>query len=229
MSGFAVEGEGSDQVLVPGSHANINHAGLPGVPAAEAFTAGVHAGTDHSAIAGVGEDNPVQVSPAERTAGVEGTLRSFSPFDIAAMAAIHGETDAVTDSVTLTPGAGVDISRTIPGGTLSIDNESLTFELFGRETGSGADTVTVTFGGSTIMTLPIANNSEAFYIRGTIIRTGATTQLIYVDGLQVDAGAVPVVTRTVGAETLASPITLTAADASNNVTFDALLVRKWAA
>jgi hypothetical protein len=44
------------------NHTTLNHAGIPGVPAAEAFTAGVHAVTDHTAITGAGGGRPVATS-----------------------------------------------------------------------------------------------------------------------------------------------------------------------
>ena len=101
MSGFATSGEGSDQVVTNTGHDNIDHTAAPlnllSGSAHDAIdhesaplsllAAATHAALDHSSIPGV---NPTQVSPAERTAGTEALLRSFSPFDIATMAGIHG-------------------------------------------------------------------------------------------------------------------------------------------
>lgn len=73
MTGFVTAGEGSENVVVPGTHDAIDHTGAPlnlldetahdvldhtgltGVPAAEAFTSGVHSVTNHTGIAGVGD------------------------------------------------------------------------------------------------------------------------------------------------------------------------------
>lgn len=106
MSGFAVNGETSDNVLVPSTHEGIDHTAAPlnllNVAAHDGIdhtllsnpllSVANHASLDHAALPGtnVGEDNFTQVTPAERTAGSSGVLRSFSPLDVATMAGIHG-------------------------------------------------------------------------------------------------------------------------------------------
>lgn len=42
-----------NNTLDTGTHATLNHAGIPGVPAAEVFTSPVHAATDHTGLPGV--------------------------------------------------------------------------------------------------------------------------------------------------------------------------------
>jgi hypothetical protein len=73
MTGFVTGGEGSEGVLNSttheavdhtvgplslldsAAHALVSHIGLPGVPAAEAFTSGAHSATNHTGISGVGD------------------------------------------------------------------------------------------------------------------------------------------------------------------------------
>lgn len=84
--------QGVDHTIAPFNllnstlHNSIDHTTAP----LSLLSQAAHLALDHSAIPGVGEDNPTQVSPAERTAGTETALRSYSPFDIADMAATHG-------------------------------------------------------------------------------------------------------------------------------------------
>ena len=186
-----------------------------------------HSTLDHSTVTGVGEDNPTQVSGGERTAGSEAALRSFSPLDVATMAALHGAPDdGVTESVTNAPGAGTNISRTIPGSTLDTNNASLAFEVWGIESSVG-DTVTVTLGSTPIFTMPITNSSTPFVIRGTILRTGASLAISCVFGYQQTVTS-PKVQRTDSIpEDLTTALNLTVAQ-TGSCTFDALIIRKWA-
>jgi hypothetical protein len=106
MTEFVTAGEGSEDVLVPASHEAVDHTAGPlslldatahdavdhtslSVPL---MSTADHSTLDHGAIpaTNVGEDNPGQVSPAERTLGTEGNLRSFSPFDVSTMVGVHG-------------------------------------------------------------------------------------------------------------------------------------------
>jgi len=123
MTGFVTEGDGSDQVLVPSSHEGIDHTAGP----LSLLDAAAHDAIDHAALTtplmsvaahntldhgaipatNVGEDNPVQVSPAERTAGTEGAERSFSPFDVATMVTVHS-----TVSIVLSFGANLIVAAT---------------------------------------------------------------------------------------------------------------------
>ena len=103
MTGFATAGEGSENVLVPSTHDALDHTVGPlslldatahdtvdhAALTTPLMTVAAHNVLDHTTEAGTNV-NPAQVSPGERTAGSEGTLRSFSPFDVATMADIHG-------------------------------------------------------------------------------------------------------------------------------------------
>ena len=86
--------------LTIATHATTDHTGIMGVGD---LTIAAHAATDHTGIMGVGEDNPAQVSPAERTAGSESALRSFAPVDVATMAGIHGSSSGVVQVIFQTP------------------------------------------------------------------------------------------------------------------------------
>ena len=132
--------------------------------------------------------------------------------------------DARTESVTNAPGAGVDITRSIPANTLGVDNESLTFEIWGSS--SGADTITLVFGATTLINA-VAVGTDDVIIRGTILRLGAASQTISVTLITSSGGSTTVVAA--ASEDLTSVLALTASDGSNNVTYDALIIRKWAA
>ncbi len=105
MSGFAVSGEESDQVLVPSSHSTINHTGIPGVPAAETFTSGVHASTDHTGITGVNN--------------FDSTLHALTDHSV-----IPGANG----------GLAVGTSTTVPANTLTADGHMLMISLRGTGT-----------------------------------------------------------------------------------------------
>lgn len=83
--------QGIDHTIAPfnllnaAAHQSIDHTAVP----FSLLNAAGHSAIDHTGITGVGDSNPTQVSPAERTAGTEVTLRSFSPLDVATMAGIH--------------------------------------------------------------------------------------------------------------------------------------------
>lgn len=86
--------QGIDHTIAPFNlldatqHNSIDHTTAP----LSLMSIAAHNALDHQTIpaTNVGEDNPSQVTPAERTAGTEVNLRSFSPFDVATMAGIHG-------------------------------------------------------------------------------------------------------------------------------------------
>ncbi|MGA0270488.1 MAG: hypothetical protein ACO3ME_09345 [Ilumatobacteraceae bacterium] len=135
---------------------------------------------------------------------------------------------AETESVATSPGTGINISRVISGGTLAADNESLTFELWGRNTvGGSGDVLTITWGALTIATYSVDSSFDEFMVRGTILRTGASAQLIWADGQGGLLGSPW--GRFVGAEDLTLDVTITASDGSNRLAFDALIIRKWSA
>lgn len=137
--------------------------------------------------------------------------------------------DAETESVTNAPGTGSNISRVIPGNTLDANNQSLEFVLWGRNSsGGGSDTLTVELGGQTILTALVNPSFENFCVRGTILRTGSSSQLViatYVPGASGSSFSV----RSPLSLGMSSPITLQARDNSDFLTFDAMIVRKWAA
>ena len=129
--------------------------------------------------------------------------------------------DAETESVTV--GTGLSQTRAIPGGTLAVNNERLEFEAWGR-TGGGNGDISVTFGGQTIYPILNTTDSSDWFVTGTIIRTGATSQEIFVRG---GRDAVPQTKRTVGTSTLANANSLVVTTTSGDVF--ALVVSKWAA
>lgn len=69
--------------------------------------------------------------------------------------------------------SGTSLLRTIPGGTLSEAQQVLRWEVWGSAGGAGC-TVTVTFGGVEILTFGVSA-SQAFYAKGELIRTGASS------------------------------------------------------
>lgn len=85
--------EGIDHTVAPlnlldePAHDALDHTGVPGV---NDFDSAMHSATNHAGILGVGENNPLQVTGPERTAGTETALRSYSPLDVATMAGVHG-------------------------------------------------------------------------------------------------------------------------------------------
>lgn len=124
MSGFVTEGVGSDQVLVPTSHEQVDHTAGP----LSLLDATVHEGIDHTAGAlalmsiaahnsldhtteSGTNVNPAQVSPAERTAGSEGNLRSFAPFDVTTMIIVHAPISVVVSFGANLVVSGTDFAR----------------------------------------------------------------------------------------------------------------------
>lgn len=150
------------------------------------------------------------------------TSTEHSSLDHSSIPGVGG--GAETESVTSGSGLGNNISRTIPGGTLSADNESLDFKIIGR-TNSG-DNITVTFASLQVLSDSLGS-SISFEINGTILRTGPNSQIVTARVSQ--SGGVGGVDRTVTSGDMSTALTLVASDSSNQVTFDALIVRKWAA
>jgi hypothetical protein len=162
-------------------------ANYSGIPAAEAFTSGVHASTDHTGITGV--------------------------------------SDGETESVTL--GSTTSISRTIPGGTLAVDNESLEFEIWGTCISTG--TISFTLDATPILSLT-TEASYHFGVRGTIIRTGAATQVVTAVGGSGSSGFTKTIRLNSSlTKTLSNPLDLVGAQSVGNHTFLGMTIRKWAA
>lgn len=198
-----------DNFQTADEHNAVDHTGLTGVPAPEAFTSAVHDAVDHTGFTGVNSFDST-AHDAVNHAGLTG---------------VDGQTAGTTGPQATSD----DITYLIPGNTLAVDNESLEFTIWGRNTSGGSgDTITVTFGATTILSLTVHSSFDEFVIRGTIFRTGAATQVIIASGLAEQTSA-QVVTRTAASETLSGALALTAADTSNNIAFDALVIRKWSA
>ena len=136
---------------------------------------------------------------------------------------------AETESVTNSPGLGNNISRLIPANTLSTNNESLTWELWGIA--SGADTIDITLGGLTLVPANATDVGEQFIFRGTILRTGPTASQCVTTYTPDGTGSVNLALTRVSTPAVdwATNLTLLAFDASNQVTFTALIIRKWSA
>ena len=241
MSGFATSGEGSDQVVTNTGHGAIDHTAPPfsllngtahnsvdhTAPPFSLLSTSAHSSLNHSAIPGI---NPAQVSPTERTAGSEGTLRAFSPFDVATMAGIHSQSEAQTESVA-TGGVGTSLSRVIPGATLAVDDESLEFLTWGRNTGGASIAVDITFGAANILSFN-ADSGEEFLAKGTIIRSGATAQIAVSHSVGDPSGADvgQVVNVATAAETLSGVVSLTVTGSgAGTPVIEGLIVRKWSA
>jgi hypothetical protein len=186
-----------------------------------------HDTRDHS---GVTNTNPAQVSGPERTAGTEATLRSFSPLDVATMAGIHSPANGESVGVATGMGLGVDAVVAIPGGTLAADDDYLVFEVWGVDTGAAGDTVAIALGATTIGNLGTGggvDQGEEFYIRGTILRTGASAQIAISIMSSGPTTGERECSRGTATEDLSTALNLTASDGANGITFDALIVRKW--
>ena len=173
---------GSDdaRIVTPLKLANFS-----GIPAAEAFTSGVHASTDHAGITGV----PSSVG------------------------------------VATAPGIGVDAVVAIPGGTLAADDDYLVYEAWGT---SGVDTITISLGASPIGTTAQLDGGP-FYVRGLILRTGASAQVAITFASSGPNTGERNTSRIGAAEDLSTALNLTLSDGVGAVTFDALIVRKWTA
>jgi len=128
--------------------------------------------------------------------------------------------DAETESVTV--GTGLSQTRSVPGGTLGVDNERLEFTAWGVVSGAGGD-VSVSFGAQTIITGVTVGASGSWRVSGTIVRTGASSQEIIAEGVGGSGG----ITRTVGTSTLAVANNLVATSTTGDVF--ALVVSKWKA
>jgi len=136
--------------------------------------------------------------------------------------AADGETESVTT------GAGVSISRVVPGGTLAVDGESLEFEVWGVGA-TDASTVTVAFAGGTILTLTGNFSSASFWIRGVLVRTGATTAEFVVTSNQEQNGTEAQVVSTGGPSwTWANALTLLISATGTSPVLRGLVIRKWA-
>jgi len=87
-----------NSALNPTSHSALNHAGLPGIPAAEAFTSGVHATTSHTGLPGIPAPESFTSSAHDLT---DHTLAPFNLLDADAHALInHTGIDGVGGSET---------------------------------------------------------------------------------------------------------------------------------
>lgn len=223
-----------DAALNTTTHAAINHTGLPGIPAAEAFTSAAHDGVDHTAgpfnLLDATNHNAIDHTagplnlldePAHDALDHTG-LTGINSFDAAAHSAVDhtGLTgipvvDGETESVA-TQASGLTISRVIPGGTLAVDGESLEFTIWASTT-SGS--TSVSWGGQVIHS---DSTTGDIVIRGTIIRTGASAQEVFADFTAPSLGS-----RLAGTQTLASNVTLSASVASG--VLRAIVVRKWGA
>lgn len=78
-------------------------------------------------------------------------------------------------------GAGADdlISYTVPASTLAANKESIEWKAFGTFGATTTATITCNYGGTTLVTLSSASaiNNDSWEASGTIIRTGAATQV----------------------------------------------------
>jgi len=149
-------------------------------------------------------------------------VSSHALIDHTGVLGVGSPDDAATESVTL--GSGTSISRVVPGGTLAVNNESLDFEIWGAETGGVSHTnVTLMWGATLLFNLPAISANGIFVIRGSIVRTGPTTQRWFFRNL-VGAGA-----RNgtgTAAETLSAASTLSATATPGTPVLSALIIRK---
>jgi hypothetical protein len=142
---------------------------------------------------------------------------------------ITGVGATATESVTL--GTANSITRAVPGGTLALNNESLEFEIWGFETGVNQITITVTWGATTLVA-PLMISNAHFVLRGSIIRTGAATQIFSATSLhgQLAGAASGAVGTGTAAETLSGPVSLTAVGSGGGVAnIQGMTIRKWSA
>jgi len=138
-------------------------------------------------------------------------------------AAADGETESVTT------GAGASINRVVPGGTLAVDGESMEFEVWGT-TASDGSVVTVDFAGGTILTLTGISTTAPFWIRGVLVRTGATTAEFVVNSNQIQTGTGNQFVSVGGrAWTWANALTLLVSATGSGPVLRGLVIRKWAA
>lgn len=145
-------------------HAATDHTGLPGVPAAEAFTALVHAGTDHTGVPGVGD-----LSTAAHAVLDHGILPGVIPL----------RQQVVSTNITITP---VTL-YSVPANTLSADNDALEFEWWVEGLGAGGTNLAVEFGGASLVTA-VGNPDEAFdrqVYKLKIVRTGVSSGVYQLD------------------------------------------------
>tara|TARA_R100001244_G_scaffold25113_2_gene25393 strand:+ start:59692 stop:60324 length:633 start_codon:yes stop_codon:yes gene_type:complete len=188
------------------AHAVLDHTGITGVGD---LTIAAHATLDHTGITGVGDL----------------TIAAHASLDHAGITGVPE-----TESTSTSPGTGSDATRTLPANTLNATGENISFEVWGRNTSGGStDILTISLGATTIFTNTILSSFQEFIVRGTIIRTGSASQLAGVSIALGPAGGTQgaIFTRTVGSEDLTTALALTAADTSNNLAFDALIVRHW--
>lgn len=86
---------------------------------------------------------------------------------------------------------------TVPADTLAVNNQSLVFEAWGTITNSSNNkTVKVKFGTDSWTIININLTLSSWKIRGRIIRTGAATQDVVIEGIFTNAAGTPVIIST---------------------------------
>jgi hypothetical protein len=112
-------------------------------------------------------------------------LQGVTGLDMAGPTGLRGITGSrgidgpvVVNSLFTQRSLGTSLTYTLPGNTLSVDEQHLELVAWGVTTSNGSSTpITLTLGGSTIFNRSLSGtNGAPFSIRGVIIRIGATTQ-----------------------------------------------------
>jgi hypothetical protein len=180
-------------------HATINHSGIPGVPAPEAFTALVHGTTDHTGITGVPapEAFTAPVHAATNHAGIPGvgdlSTAAHALIDHSAIPGVlssaahllvdHNGVPGVASLRNASLNLSIDGSPTtiytIPAGTLANNGDTLEFEVwFDGLSAGGVSYTTFSLGGTNLLGGPTnapenVTDRHAWLVR--VVRTGAAT------------------------------------------------------
>jgi hypothetical protein len=122
-------------------------------------------------------------------------------------------------------------SYSIPAATLSADNQAFEFEIWGATANNAtAKTLRVYFGAAQIGTWALtANSVAAWFVRGSVVRTGAATQLGRTVAIHTLTAPTAPVGGNTGAETLSGAVTFRATGqggANNDITFALMIAKK---
>ena len=195
---------------------------------------------------------PSQVTAPEKIAATELSTRSFSPVDVSDMSSTGSagsgvrvlHIDAVRQTTTAV-GASVDFQTfTLPGGTLSVDGDSVDIEISGQLVTSATSAsvhVRTWFGATPIGgALAVGNiGSHFFIVRATVTRVNANLQ--YSGGIEGLGGSASAISQPIvfgitphqsdPVENLANPVIIKARGDVNSGTggavhVDRLIVKK---
>ena len=177
------------------SHSGLSHIGLPGVPAAEAFTSGAHSTTNHAGILGVG-DLTVAAHNATDHTGFTGV-----PAAEAFTSGVHSSTDhAGITGVGLTTKQRLLLPAGWPYGSW-VPNQASGATLTDSILGGSYNTPTVTTAGYTaaaptvgadvggsFINIPVSEDAgaESFYVNSDALLFGAAKpRLVFKMGLDL--------------------------------------------